>query len=75
MEKRFIALVLDTESFIRDNGFDMLELATENGDYSAIEDYCRVIGRYDTEDEAFESLNHIDGDVLVYDIVKQELFN
>ena len=29
MEKRFIALVLDIESFIRDNGFDMLELATE----------------------------------------------
>ncbi len=75
MGKRFIALVLDTESFIRDNGFDMLELATENGDYSAIEDYCRVVGRYDTEDEAFESLNHIDGDVLVYDTVKQELFN
>lgn len=75
MKKRFIALIFDAESFISNNSYDMLELATENGDFPAIEDYCRVVGRYDTEDEAFESLNHIDGDVLVYDVVKQELFN
>ena len=54
MEKRFIALVLDIESFIRDNGFDMLELATENGDYSTIEFHCEVVGHYDTEWEALK---------------------
>lgn len=75
MKKRFVALVVDAESFIGNNSYDEFERVTEDGDFPAIEDYCRVVGRYDTEDEAFESLNHIDGDVLVYDTVKQELFN
>lgn len=75
MEKRFIALILDTESFIRDNGFDMLELATENGDYSAIEFYCEVVGHYDTEWEALKRLKYIGGETLIYDKLKQSLSN
>lgn len=75
MEKRFIALVLDTESFIADIGLDMLELATENGDYPAIKDYCEVVGRYDTEGEALTRLEYIGGETLIYDTLKQELSN
>lgn len=75
MEKRFIALVLDTESFIRDNSLEMLELATENGDYPAIKDYCEVIGYYDTEWEALKRLKYIGGETLIYDTLKQELSN
>ena len=75
MEKRFIALVLDTESFIADMGLDMLEMATENGDYLAIKDYCEVVGHYDTEWEALKRLKYIDGETLIYDTLKQELSN
>lgn len=75
MEKRFIALVLDIESFIRDNSLEMLELATENGDYPAIKDYCEVVGRYDTEGEALTRLKYIGGETLIYDTLKQELSN
>lgn len=75
MEKRFIALVLDTESFIRDNSLEMLEMATEKGDYPAIKDYCEVVGRYDTEGEALTRLKYIGGETLIYDTLKQELSN
>lgn len=75
MEKRFIALVLDIESFIRDNSLEMLELATENGDYPAIKDYCEVVGHYDTEGEALTRLKYIGGETLIYDTLKQELSN
>ena len=75
MEKRFIALVLDIESFIRDNSLEMLELATENGDFPVIEKYCEVVGHYDTEWEALKRLKYIGGETLIYDTLKQELSN
>lgn len=75
MEKRFIALVLDTEGFIRDNSFDMLEMATQEGDYPVLKDYCEVVGRYDTEWEALKRLKYIGGETLIYDTLKQELSN
>lgn len=75
MEKRFIALILDTEGFIRDNSFEMLESATKRGDYPAIKDYCEVIGHYDTEWEALKRLKYIGGETLIYDTLKQELSN
>ena len=74
-EKEICCTCSRRRKLYRNNSYDEFERVTEDGDFPAIEDYCRVVGRYDTEDEAFESLNHIDGDVLVYDTVKQELFN
>lgn len=75
MKKRFIALIFDAESFIGNNSYDMLELATENGDYPAIKDYCRVVGHYNTGEEAFDALRDADYEPLVYDTVEQEFFN
>lgn len=75
MEKRFIALVLDAESFINDMGLEMLEMATQEGDYPVLEDYCEIVGRYDTEGEALKRLKYIGGETLIYDTLKQELSN
>lgn len=75
MKKRFIALVLDAESFIADIGLDMLEMATQEGDYPVLKDYCEIVGHYDTEWEALTRLKYIGGETLIYDTLKQELSN
>ena len=55
-EKEICCTCSRRRKLYRNNSYDEFERVTEDGDFPAIEDYCRVVGRYDTEDEAFESL-------------------